>query len=93
MGWSEEERVLDGGGGGGPGLDGGEGDECDGEQDDEPEGGAHVVSLPVVAEKFNQTRMARRGQTRFSVIWRGTAGVHAQEETTAREGRQARAVP
>jgi hypothetical protein len=28
----------------------------------------------------------------FSVIWRGTPGVHAREETAAREGRQARAV-
>ncbi|WP_336206804.1 DNA glycosylase AlkZ-like family protein [Nonomuraea sp. LPB2021202275-12-8] len=26
--------------------------------------------------------------TLFSVIWRGTPGVHAREETTAREGRQ-----
>jgi hypothetical protein len=28
----------------------------------------------------------------FSVIWRGTPGVYAREETTAREGPQARAV-
>ncbi|GGO64427.1 hypothetical protein [Nonomuraea cavernae] len=39
-----------------------------------------------ISYRLDKTRRGTLAE--FSVIWRGTPGVHAREETTAREGRQ-----
>ncbi|GII76428.1 hypothetical protein Sru01_14100 [Sphaerisporangium rufum] len=60
-----------------------------------PEATAERCTAALMLE-VDPVRLVRsRGRTApdFSGIWRGTPGVYAREETTAREGLQARAVP
>ncbi|GGP06457.1 serine hydrolase domain-containing protein [Nonomuraea glycinis] len=49
-------------------------------------------TLQGAVARLSTARLAADPGTVFSVIWGGTPGVHAREETTAREGPQARAV-